>query len=118
MASFKFELKCSTYLKADKKVPVVVTLHGMGSNYLNMRSLVALFGERTIELHLQGAIPWGNGFTYYAPRFYKFSKAQLIGVTAEKIYYEVKQILQKNQLQEHPLSLSVSVKEQFCQLFC
>lgn len=75
----------------------------MGSNYLNMRPLVALFGERTIELHLQGAIAWGNGFTYYAPQFYKFSKAQLIRGTAEKIYYEVKQILQKNQLQEHLL---------------
>jgi phospholipase/carboxylesterase len=104
MDSFKSELKCPTYLKADKKVPVVVTLHGMGSNYLNMRPLVALFGEQTIELHLQGAIPWGNGFAYYAPWFYKFPETQLIGRTAERIYHEVKQILIENQLQEHPLA--------------
>ena len=103
MASFKFKLKGPTSLGADKKVPVVVTLHGMGSNYLNMRPLVALFGERTIELYLQGSIPWVNGFTYYVPQLYKFSETRLIGGTAKKIDHEVKQILQMNNLQEHPL---------------
>ncbi|WP_281166091.1 alpha/beta hydrolase [Liquorilactobacillus sicerae] len=101
----KEELVCPMNLKTDQNVPVIITLHGIGSNFFDLRPLVSIFGPSLIELHLQGSIVYGSGFTYYIPRFYKFSESQLIGNAAEKIYLQIKHDLEENDLQNHPLAV-------------
>ncbi|KRM88464.1 alpha/beta hydrolase [Liquorilactobacillus vini] len=101
----KEELMCPMNLKTDQNVPVIVTLHGIGSNFFDLRPLVSIFGPSLIELHLQGAIAYGSGFTYYIPRFYKFSENQLIGNAAEKLYLQIKHDLKEHDLQDHPLAV-------------
>ncbi|MCP0886116.1 dienelactone hydrolase family protein [Ligilactobacillus sp. WILCCON 0076] len=105
MNTLKYELLGLEKYKTVPDIPVIITLHGMGSNYLDLRPLVPIFGKSVIELHVQGGISFQTGFTFYIPDFKESSEATVVGMAAENIYAQIKQILIENDLQKHPLGI-------------
>ncbi|KRL04014.1 phospholipase carboxylesterase [Liquorilactobacillus oeni DSM 19972] len=73
-------------------------MHGLGSNYLNLRKLAALYPVPVIELHIEGALVYGNGFAYYTPQALKKNEAEVIEKTADALYTEIIRILKENNL--------------------
>jgi phospholipase/carboxylesterase len=49
----------------DKKYPVIITLHGKGSNERNMFGLVAPLAKDFIIIGIRGNLPLGAGYQYY-----------------------------------------------------
>jgi phospholipase/carboxylesterase len=52
-------------MEADKRYPVVFTLHGKGSNERNMFGLVAPLADDFIIIGIRGNMPLGSGYQYY-----------------------------------------------------
>jgi phospholipase/carboxylesterase len=93
----KYELVGASRLGNQQDVPVVITLHGMGSNYLDLRPSISFFNQKVIELHFQGSIEYANGYAYYIPRFFG-SPSNYIGGTMKSsewglLYFTIKRIL-------------------------
>lgn len=105
MIDLKYELVGASRLGNQQDVPVVITLHGMGSNYLDLRPSISFFNQKVIELHFQGSIEYANGYAYYIPRFFEASEPDVIGNAAEKIYEQTQRILKANHLEGHPLAV-------------
>lgn len=105
MVDLKYELIGASKLSSHTDVPVVITLHGIGSNYLDLRPLISIFDQQVIELHLQGSVPYANGYAYYFPEFHQRSEAEVIESAAQKIYEQTQEILKSNHLEDHPLAV-------------
>lgn len=86
-----------------KETPVALTLHGMGSSYLDLRPLIPVFGREVIELHLQGDLDYGGGYTYFIPEFTKKTEQEIIGTVVKDIHDEVVSILETEKLEKNPL---------------
>lgn len=89
----------------NAQTPVVVTLHGMGTNYLNLRPLMPIFALPIIEIHLEGDLTYGDGYTYYIPEFIHQSEEAVITETALAVHTEVAAILANRGLAENPLNV-------------
>lgn len=99
---YKYEI---IYPKAEvtKVTPVVMTLHGMGASYLDLRPLVSVFGKNVIELHLQGDLNYRGGYAYFTPEFGKKAEIDVIGNVVKNIHDQVQEILKQKKLQNNPL---------------
>lgn len=66
-------------------MPVLVTLHGMGSNYHDLTS-IAGSGEKTfVQIDVQGDKPFRSGYTYYIPEFSKQTEEEVISGTLSRL---------------------------------
>lgn len=64
-STYPYEIHMPSKLEAEKKYPVIFTLHGKGSDERNMFGLVAPLAEDFIIIGIRGNIPLGSGFQYY-----------------------------------------------------
>ncbi|MFT9097761.1 alpha/beta hydrolase [Liquorilactobacillus sp.] len=90
-------------IEVTDKTPIVMTLHGMGSSYLDLKPLVSVFGENVIELHVQGDINYGSGYAYFIPEFINKTEIAVIGSVITDIHNQVETILKQERLQDNPL---------------
>ncbi|KRN06932.1 phospholipase carboxylesterase [Liquorilactobacillus sucicola DSM 21376 = JCM 15457] len=88
--------------EVTEKTPVVITMHGMGSNFYDLRPLLAAFDARVIQLHLQGNVPFGTGFAFFEPDFSKRTEESVLEPVVNAIYHEINEILEEKKLTTHP----------------
>ncbi|KRM96788.1 phospholipase carboxylesterase [Liquorilactobacillus aquaticus DSM 21051] len=88
--------------KVTSKTPVVITMHGMGSNFYDLRPLLEFFDIPVIQLHLQGDILFSNGFAFFDPDFSQQTEDEVIGPVITAVYREINAILGEQGLEAQP----------------
>ncbi|WP_311406563.1 alpha/beta hydrolase [Liquorilactobacillus uvarum] len=88
--------------KVEAKTPIVITMHGMGSNFYDLRPLLGIFETPVIQLHIQGNIPFGNGFAFFEPDFSQQTEEQVIGPVISAVYRQINAILIKEKIAKQP----------------
>ncbi|GGL51535.1 alpha/beta hydrolase [Sporolactobacillus putidus] len=84
--------------------PILVTLHGMGSNYHDLTSIASNDPADFVQINIQGNIAFRSGFTYYVPDFSVRSEEEVITKTLSDIDRFLIDTLKKERLSaEQPL---------------
>ncbi|KRE55882.1 alpha/beta hydrolase [Paenibacillus sp. Soil750] len=65
ISAYSYDVHLPANMDPDKKYPVVLTLHGKGSNEKNMFGLVAPLADNFIIIGIRGNLPLGAGYQYY-----------------------------------------------------
>ena len=100
---YKYKIEMPKHVSSD--TPVVVTLHGMGSNYDDLKELVPLIVGETITIHLQGDLQFGSGFAFFIPNFTEQSEENIIGSVIKQTYQTISTVINNNNFVGHPIYL-------------
>ncbi|AZN38784.1 alpha/beta hydrolase [Paenibacillus albus] len=66
--AYEYDIQLPANMDADKRYPVIFTLHGKGSNERNMFGLVEPLAGEFIIIGIRGNLTLGAGFQYYELR--------------------------------------------------
>ncbi|WP_010631794.1 alpha/beta hydrolase [Sporolactobacillus vineae] len=84
--------------KTDPSTPVLVTLHGMGTDYHDLASIAADGEKNFVQINIQGDLTFSSGYTYYIPDFTAQSEKRVITGTMAKLEHALADIYQKEGL--------------------
>lgn len=84
--------------KIDPSTPVLVTLHGMGTDDHDLASIAADGEKHFVQINIQGDLPFSSGYTYYIPDFTNQSEKQVITGTLTKLEHALTNIFRKEGL--------------------
>lgn len=84
-----------------EETPILVTLHGMGSNYHDLSAIAGKQSADYIQIDVQGNRPWQSGYTYYVPNFSSVPEEQVILETLDALMQFLKETYQKEKLSEN-----------------
>lgn len=84
--------------KTDPSTPVLVTLHGMGTDYHDLAAIAADGEKNFVQIDIQGDLHFSSGYTYYIPDFTSRPEEQVITGTLAKLEQSLNAILQKEGL--------------------
>jgi phospholipase/carboxylesterase len=62
---YQYDIHLPSSIEANKKYPVIFTLHGKGSIEQNMFGLVKALADKFIIIGIRGNLTLGSGFQYY-----------------------------------------------------
>ncbi|MCT4395416.1 alpha/beta hydrolase [Periweissella beninensis] len=100
-----YEYKIDIPSSINITTPVVITIHGMGSNYDDLNTLVPAIIGNAVSIHLQGDLSFGAGYAFFIPDFTKHSEESIIRPVIDKIYATITKIIADNNLQQQPIYL-------------
>lgn len=89
--------------KLTPNTPILVTLPGMGARWSDLRALTEPFSQETIQLHLEGDLPVGNGFAFFEPTRDLSLETKRLTDIASQLHATVDQIIQKHGWENQPL---------------
>lgn len=84
--------------KTGPSTPVLITLHGMGTDYYDLAAIAAEGEKNFVQIDLQGDLHFSSGYTYYMPDFTKRPEEEVITGTVSKLEQSLADIFTKEGL--------------------
>lgn len=89
----------------SETTPILVTLHGMGTDYDDLTFIPGeQVREKVIQIDVQGDLHFSSGYTYYIPDFSRQPEKQVISDTLAKLGETLDSVFEKEKIAgRHPL---------------
>ncbi len=103
--SYEYTYELIRPLILKKGTPVLVTLHGIGADYHDLREIIAPLGDRVLQFHIQGNIPIDHGYAYYLLDYTNQSEQEAIQDARTSLHCFIQSELRELDLLDHPVCL-------------
>jgi predicted esterase len=87
----------------NEKTAVIVTAHGMGSNYDDLPPVATKIDSQAIQLNIQADLSFGEGYAFFVPDFREHSEQEVIQPVLVAVHDSIQEQLAEQQLTNHPL---------------
>jgi Predicted esterase len=89
----------------SEATPILVTLHGMGTDYNDLTFIAGeQIREKVIQIDLQGDLHFSSGYTYFIPDYSRQPEEQVISDTLAKLDETLDSVFEKEKITgRHPL---------------
>lgn len=87
----------------NEQTPIIVTAHGMGSNYEDLPPVATKIDNNAIQLNIQDDLSFGPGFAFFVPDFREKSEIEVIEPVIHAVHDFIETKVKEENLTNNPL---------------